>query len=133
MGLLTHGLAAGLGYLLGRPEGRAQLARLGRQTAGLAQRPEVVEARERAQGQIKNQAYAVRQKIAARSDANADAPGSDDAPSGVAPARRTPRTRTWRSRFTRSRNVHFPSSAEAREAGAEGTTTVDEAPAAPVQ
>ena len=131
MGLLTHGLAAGLGYLLGRPEGRAQLARLGRQTAGLAQRQEVVEARERAQGQIKNQAYAVKQKITARSDA--EAPGSDDAPSRVAPARRTPRTRTWRSRFTRSRNVHFPSSAEAREAGAEGTTTIDEAPAAPVQ
>ena len=96
MGLLTHGLAAGLGYLLGRPDGRERLTRLGRQAADLAQRPEVVQVRERAQDQIKNQAQAVKQKVAARSDDAGRAAGSDDAGAEGTPARSGLRARTWR-------------------------------------
>ena len=37
MKLLSYGLAVGLGYLLGRPDGRERLAQLGRQAADLTQ------------------------------------------------------------------------------------------------
>jgi hypothetical protein len=126
MGLLTHGLAAGFGYLLGRPDSRARLVQLGRQTAGLAQRPEVVRARERVQDQVKDQAYAVKQKVEARSN-NAAAPvtTSGDVDSGMTPVQSGPRTRTWRSRLSRSTTAHFPSSTEARAAQVEGTRLVE--------
>jgi hypothetical protein len=118
MGLITHGLAAGCGYLLGRADGRARLARVGRRAADLAQRPEVVRVRKRGQDLVKNQAHAVKQKVAVRSD---DAEPADD---GL-------RARTWRSRFSRSKTVHFPSSAEARAAQLGGTAAVED-PEAPL-
>ena len=121
MGLLTHGLAAGLGYLLGRPDGRARLARAGRKAADLARRPDVVRVRERGQDLVKNQAQAVKEKVVAR---------SDDA---AAPARPGLRTRTWRPRLSRSGPAHFPSSAEAARAAASAEAAVVDDTEAPTR
>lgn len=66
MGLVSHGLALGLGYMLGRPEGRRYLAQAGRQAADLRQRPEVVRLQERGKGLVVEQAQAVKQKVRAR-------------------------------------------------------------------
>lgn len=121
MGLLTHGLAAGLGYLLGRPDGRARLAGVGRKAVDLAQRPDVVRVRERGQDLVKNQAQAVKQKVVNRSD-------------DAAPTRPGLRSRTWRPRFSRSGTAHFPSSAEAaRVAASAEATAVTPGPAAPTR
>lgn len=130
MTLLTHGLAAGLGYLLGRPDGRARLARTSRKAADLAQRPDVVRVRERGQDLVKNQARAVKQKVVARPDAAAPASSADDARPGTAPTPRGLRSRMRRPRFSRSGTAHFPSSAEAARAAAVGETAA-EAPTSP--
>ena len=66
MGLLTHGIAVGLGYLLGRPEGRQRLAEAGKQAAELRNRPEVTRLTERGKGVAVEQAQAVKDKVKAR-------------------------------------------------------------------
>jgi hypothetical protein len=118
MGLLKYAIAAGLGYALGRPEGRAQLARVGRQAADLTQRPEVAQLRERGKELATDQAQKVRQKVASRSDSSTGttATGTDTAAGTTATGpdatggRLGLRNAAWRSRFSRSRNVHFPAS-----------------------
>jgi hypothetical protein len=55
MKLASHGFAVGLGYLLGRPDGRACLAHLGRQAADLTRRPAVVRLQERAKALASDQ------------------------------------------------------------------------------
>jgi hypothetical protein len=47
MGLTKYGLAVGIGYYFGRPDGRQQLLWLRQQIIGLARRPEVRNLRER--------------------------------------------------------------------------------------
>jgi hypothetical protein len=47
MGLTKYGVAAGIGYHLGQPQGRRQLRWLRQQIIGLARRPEVRDLRER--------------------------------------------------------------------------------------
>lgn len=47
MGLTKYGLAAGIGYHLGQPDGRQQLRWLRQQIIGLARRPAVRDLRER--------------------------------------------------------------------------------------
>jgi hypothetical protein len=117
MGLLSHGLAVGIGYLLGRPDGRARLAQAGRQAADLAQRPEVARIRERGKDLAASQAQTVKQKITARSkSADTDAPG--DGGTAVSDPLPGLRTSAWRSRFRRSGSAHFPSSEEVAPATA---------------
>jgi hypothetical protein len=147
MSLLKYGIAVGLGYALGRPEGRAQLARAGRQAADLGRRPEVAQLRERGKDIAAEQAQKVKQKVASRSgaatgsatsDATADATGSATfGPETTVPA--TPgrrlglRNASWRPRFSRSRDVHFPSSedvAPAPTAPLAGTTVMEDSQAA---
>jgi hypothetical protein len=133
MGLLKYGLAVGLGYALGRPEGRAQLARLGQQATGLTQRPEVARLRERGKDLAADQAQKVKQKVTARSD-NTTGSATSDA-TGPAPAGRRLglRNASWRPRLSRSRDVHFPSSEDVPPTPTPppaGTTVVDDSHAA---
>ena len=122
MGLLTHGLAAACGYLVGRADGRTRLARVGRRATDLVRR--------RGKDPVDGHAQPAEQDGAVRSDDAVQDPGSGDARSGGRPAGHGPRARTWRSRFSRSKTVHFPSSAEAR-AARPGTTAVED-PEAPL-
>ena len=134
MGLLSHGLAVGIGYLLGRPDGRARLAQAGRQAADLAQRPEVARIRERGKDLAVNQAQTVKQKITARS-AGTDTGAPGDAGSATSDALPGLRTSAWRSRFRRSGAAHFPSSEEVAPATADAGTSLPpakEEAAAPV-
>lgn len=126
MGLLSHGLAVGIGYLLGQPDGRARLAQAGRHAAELAQRPEVARIRERGKDLAANQAQTVKQKITARSKgADADAPG--DGGTAVSDPLPGLRPSAWRTRFRRSGSAHFPSSEEVAPATAGvGTSAVEE-------
>ena len=131
MGLLSHGLAVGIGYLLGRPDGRARLAQAGRQAADLAQRPEVARIRERGKDLAASQAQTVKQKITARS-AGTDTGAPGDAGSATSDPLPGLRTSAWRSRFRRSGAAHFPSSEEVAPATAGvatagvGTSAVEE-------
>jgi hypothetical protein len=47
MGLISHGIAFGIGYLVARPEGRRQLVQLREQVREAARRPEVTRMTER--------------------------------------------------------------------------------------
>jgi hypothetical protein len=80
MSLLSHGLAVGLGYVLGRPAGRAKLAEAGRQAADLARRPEVARLRQHGKDFAVDQAKSVKRKIAARSRAAHFPPSADTVP-----------------------------------------------------
>ena len=135
MKLASYGCAVGLGYLLGRPHGRAGLAQLCRQAADLTRRPAVIRLQERAKALATDQLQTVTQKITARST------GTDPTfkwSNGPAAARsvRGLRTRVWRPRFSRSRDVHFPSSADvapedhASPAPLGGTTVMEDSEAA---
>jgi hypothetical protein len=121
MGMLSHGVAVGIGYLLGRPDGRARLVQAGRQAADLAQRPEVVRLQERGKDLATNQAQAIKQKVTSRSK-DTGVTGPDGADSTVSGPRHGLRTQAWRSRFRRSGTTHFPSSEEAAAVTA-GTET----------
>jgi hypothetical protein len=112
MGLRSYGLAVGLGYVLGRPGGRASLAQLGRQAAALIRRPEIVALHERGKALAAEQVQTVKQKITARSQRADRTSGPDDPGPATARSRCGLRTRVWRPRFSRSRNAHFPSSAD---------------------
>jgi hypothetical protein len=129
MGLVSHGLALGLGYMLGRPEGRERLVQVGRQAADLRQRPEVVQLQERGKGLVVEQTRAVKQKVRARAKNAADAPAAEDAaPGGVgsAPVRsRGVRKPSWRPRGFR-RAAHFPPSEGTAAPVVLGGTTVTE-------
>lgn len=136
MKLLSFGLAVGLGYLLGRPDGRERLAQLGRQAADLTQRPEVVRLRESGKDVATERAQAVKQKVVARSK-NTDSPDSPDSRTGGAEAgsdvgfaaarpRRGLRAPSWRPSFSRSPGAHFPPSEHLAPPTALGGTTVME-------
>jgi hypothetical protein len=140
MKLVSHGLAAGLGYMLGRPEGRQRLAKWGQQAADLTRRPEVVQLRERGKGLAAEQAQAVKQKVLTRSKNGDDTSGPADGDATAAVDRTGPaaggsrwglRNSSWRSRLRRSRDVHFPPSEGITPPPAlGGTTVVDDSDAA---
>jgi hypothetical protein len=96
MGIMSHGLAVGLGYLLGRPEGRQRLAQVGQQATDLARRPEVAQLRERGKGLAAEQAKVVKEKVLTR------------------------------ARSPRSRAAHFPPSPGITPPASLGGTTVVE-------
>ena len=142
MFLLKYGLAVGLGYALGRPEGRTQLARVGRQAADLTQRPEVARLRERGKDlaaeqtqKLAGQTQKLKAKVASRSDATAgSATAGTDTPGTTATGRRLGlRNASWRPRLSRSRDVHFPSSEDVATTPTPplgGTTVVEDSQAA---
>lgn len=66
MGLLSHGLAVGLGYMLGRPEGRQRLVQVGQQAAELRNHPKVAQLTERGKDAAAEQAKMVRHKVKVR-------------------------------------------------------------------
>ena len=135
MGLVSHGIAVGLGYMLGRPEGRERLAQVGRQAADLRQRPEVVRLRERGKGLAVEQAQVVKQKVLARSKNAETSTGAEDvgtpaAPENAGPAavarRRGLLDASWRPRFSRAGAAHFPASEGITPPTVLGGTTVAE-------
>ncbi len=67
MNLISHAMAFGLGYTLGRPDGRRALGRLGTRATRLARRPEVVELRERGWDLAAERAAALRSAVGRRS------------------------------------------------------------------
>jgi hypothetical protein len=126
MSLLSHGLAIGLGYALGRPQGRARLAQAGRQVADLSRRPEVVRLRERGKNVAAQRAQTVKHKLVARSKDPGDTTGPDDAGAPVARHKRGLLSPAWRPRFSRSPAAHFPPPTNAGQPPAVGGTTVVE-------
>ena len=145
MFLLKYGLAVGLGYALGRPEGRTQLARVGRQAADLTQRPEVARLRERGKDlaaeqtqKLAGQTQKLKAKVASRSDATAGSAttgtAGTDTPGTAGTGRRLGlRNTAWRPRLSRSRDVHFPSSEDVATTPTPplgGTTVVEDSQAA---
>lgn len=130
MVMLKYGLAVGLGYALGRPEGRERLGRLGRQAAELGKRPEVAQLRERGRTAAVEGVGAVRQKVATRT-ANSDAGTSAGSGGTTARHRRGFRLPAGRLPFSRSRNAHFPASeGTAAPATLGGTTVMEDSEAA---
>lgn len=74
MGLARYALAFGLGYTLGRPDGRRHLTDLGQQAVELTKRPEVTRLRERGRDLAADSVRAARKKLPAASRA-ADSDG----------------------------------------------------------
>jgi hypothetical protein len=66
MGLLSHGLAFGLGYMASRPGGRRRLGELRAKGAGLLRHPEVRRLRERGWDGAGEQARVVKRRIDVR-------------------------------------------------------------------
>jgi hypothetical protein len=64
MKLITTGLVFGLGYLLGRPDGRRQLAQLRRQISDLARNPEVKRLQERGRNVAGERTLAAKNRLA---------------------------------------------------------------------
>lgn len=109
MGLRRYALAFGLGYTLGRPDGRHRLTALAQQTLELTRRPEVKRLRKRGRDLAVDSVRAARKKLPATSRAS-DGDGQPHgdrswrrpasagtspaaAESGEEPASRTPTTR----------------------------------------
>jgi hypothetical protein len=69
MGLITHALAFGVGYALGRPDGRQRLVQLTQQATELAGHPQVKRQRERSWDFANDQVLAAKRRMDARSRA----------------------------------------------------------------
>ena len=122
MGLVKYGLAIGLGYLLGRPEGRAQLQKVGQQAVELSRHPEVERLKEQGKSVAAEKVDAVKQKVVTRTADSATTPDGAAEPT----ARRRFALPTQRPRFGRSRNAHFPASEGISTPTSLGGTTVME-------
>jgi hypothetical protein len=66
MGLVSHALAFGLGYVLGRPGGRQQVVQLGHQVTELADKPEVKRLAARGRELANDKALAAKDAVTAR-------------------------------------------------------------------
>ena len=124
MGLFSHAVAVGIGYLLGSPQGRERVTEL-------ARRPEVVRLAERGKTVAVEQAGSVKQKVLARTKGDADAGPAGDSGAGVAVGSDDAGTRPRRglrlpARLRRSPSVHFPASEGTVPPAALGGTTVME-------
>jgi hypothetical protein len=87
MGLLTHAVAFGLGYLLGRPGGKEQVMQLRHQVTELAEKPEVKRLAERGRGMAVERAQAARNAVSARvGSGKADSGPRDSAGEPVPPS-----------------------------------------------
>jgi hypothetical protein len=95
MGLISHVVAAGIGYYAGQPEGRRQLKKLRRQAVEFAHGPEFRRLRERGWDVAGDGALAAR-NFAARTFARTD-PGADSVLAGEIADTRSGRNRIlWR-------------------------------------
>ena len=66
MGLVSHALAFGLGYVLGRPGGRQQFVQMGQQVTELAEKPEVKRLAARGRELANDKAHAAKDAVTAR-------------------------------------------------------------------
>ena len=82
MSLIKYGIAVGIGYYLGRPDGRRQLVRLGQQAGEIGRRPEVKQLRERGRDIAGERAVAAKnfasQKFAGKDKAAKDKVGKHE-------------------------------------------------------
>lgn len=132
MSLLSHGIAVGIGYLLGTPQGRQRLNEVGRQAGEIAQRPEVARLQERGKALVAEKTEAVKQKVAEKTSADkkSDAQDGAAADAGSLDADAVRRRRAVRLpdrlRRRRSGDVHFPDSSGVTPPTTLGGTTVIE-------
>ncbi len=123
--LLSHGIAVGIGYLLGTPQGRQRLNEVGRQAGEIAQRPEVARLQERGKALVAEKTEVVKQKVADRkaSASSADAAGVEGTGDAVRPRRNLQLPARLRRR---SGTAHFPESTGVTPPESLGGTTVME-------
>ena len=128
MGLVSHGLALGIGYLLAQPQGREQLRKVGQQATDVARRPEVARLREQGKSVAAEKVEAVKQKVLTRTSNNAEGTGTptDAAAELEVRPRRRLALPAQLPRFRRSREVHFPASEGTAAPTTLGGTTVME-------
>jgi hypothetical protein len=87
MGLVSHALAFGLGYLLGRPGGRQQFVRMGQQVSELAEKPEVKRLAARGRDLANDKAHAAKDAVTARvSGKTADSGSAATTPASPPPS-----------------------------------------------
>ena len=122
MGLVKYGLAVGLGYVLGRPEGRAQLQKVGQQAVELSRHPEVERLKEQGKSVAAEKVDAVKQKVATRTGESGTAADGAAEPT----TRRRLSLPTQKLRFGRSRDAHFPAAEDVSTPTSLGGTTVME-------
>ena len=92
MGLVSHALAFGIGYLVGRPGGRQQVARLGQQVSELADKPEVKRLVAQGRELASDKALAAKDAVTARvSGKSADSDPVTTAASASPPPETSPR------------------------------------------
>jgi hypothetical protein len=93
MGLVSHALAFGLGYVLGRPGGRQQVVQLGHQVTELADKPEVKRLAARGRELANDKALAAKDAVTARvSGKNVDSGSVATPPATPSPATPSPAT-----------------------------------------
>jgi cell division protein FtsN len=93
MGLVSHALAFGLGYVLGRPGGRQQVVQLGHQVTELADKPEVKRLAARGRELANDKALAAKDAVTARvSGKNVDSGSVATPPATPSPATSPPAT-----------------------------------------
>ena len=85
MGLVSHALAFGLGYVLGRPGGRQQVVQLGQQVTELADKPEVKRLAARGRELANDKAHAAKDAVTARVSGKTADSGSVATPSPASP------------------------------------------------
>ena len=125
MSLLSHGIAAGIGYLLATPQGRQRLNEVSRQAGEIAQRPEVARLQERGKALVAEKSEVVKQKVAERkaSASTTDAGGAEGVGDTVRPRRNLQLPARLRRR---SGAAHFPESTGVTPPASLGGTTVME-------
>jgi hypothetical protein len=90
MGLVSHALAFGLGYVLGRPGGRQQVVQLGHQVTELADKPEVKRLAARGRELANDKAHAAKNVVTARVSRKTSDSGSVATPSATPSTATTP-------------------------------------------
>jgi hypothetical protein len=90
MGLVSHALAFGLGYVLGRPGGRQQVVQLGHQVTELADKPEVKRLAARGRELANDKAHAAKNVVTARVSRKSSDSGSVATPSTTPSTATTP-------------------------------------------
>ena len=85
MGLISHGIAVGVGYYIAQPSGQRRLTQLRQRVVGLAHSPQVTQVQERGRGLVGDRAIAARTALTGR-HATTDVPTNDVTTSDVTTA-----------------------------------------------
>jgi hypothetical protein len=120
MGLISHAIAAGIGYYAGQPEGRRQLEKLRRQAVEYAHGPEVKRLRERGWDAVGDGALTAR-SFASRTLGKKDAGTSSDSTGDIADTRNRV---LWR-RTRRDQATAVGTDSSAGTASSAGTTVTE--------